>query len=58
MIEYEWISDNLTAVFLEGKRVGKIQQIYGKYRYIPKSSKAIGEPFDTLEECKKSLEEE
>lgn len=58
MLEYEWVKDNLTIVFLDRKRVGKIKLVGDGWRYFPKGScKSGGDPFKTLEECKVSLEE-
>lgn len=57
MITYEYIREELHAVFLEGKRVGKIKKTEFGFQYFPKGSNLVGEPFDTLEECKESLEE-
>ena len=59
MITYEWIKEKLVAVFLDGKRVGKIGKAHDdKWRYFPKGSSTCGEPFETLEDCKKSIEED
>ncbi len=58
MIEYEWIDARRTAVFLDGKRVGKIiPGPHGGWQYHPKGG-SPGEVFLTIEDCKKSLEEE
>ena len=57
MIRYEWIRENLTAVFLENKRVGKIQKDPDGFRYYPKGKSKGGDAFPTLTECKRSLEE-
>lgn len=54
-ISYEWIKDGLIAVFLEKKRVGKILKVTKGYQYYPKGGQP-GEVFDTLDECKDSLE--
>jgi hypothetical protein len=60
MIRYEWIKDNLIAVFLENKRIGKIIKHIGSdgvgYQYFPKGNNKGGDVFFTLYECKKSLE--
>lgn len=58
MITYEFIKETLHAVFLEGKRIGKIEKTYLGWQYFPKGSKLVGDPFDTIEECKESLEGE
>ncbi len=62
MVVYEYIKEDLVAVFLtdpKKKRVGKIQFGLGGWRYYPKGSyKDSGGAFETLEACKKSLEEE
>ena len=57
MITYEWVKGSMVAVFLENKRVGKIQMTdKGQWFYIPKGSKTVGDLYDSLEECKQSLE--
>ena len=58
MIEYEWVKDNITAVFLDRKRVGKICKTPLGYQYFPKGSDIVGEPFKTIELCKASLEDD
>jgi len=55
-IRYEWVRDDLTAVFLDEKRVGKIKKDSDGYRYYPKGHNIAGEAFSTLGECKESLE--
>jgi hypothetical protein len=62
MVTYEFIKPTLHAVFLHDgrkmKRVGKIEKTHLGWQYFPKGSRIVGEPFDTLEECKQSLEED
>ena len=58
MITYEWIQKDLIAVFLNNKRVGKIKLTHLGWQYFPKNSKIEGDPFKTLNECKRSLEED
>lgn len=44
-------------VFLDGRKVGNIQQTGFGWRYIPKDEfRNIGAPFTTLAACKASLE--
>ncbi len=57
MITYEWIRDDLTAVFCDNKRVGKIRRDSDGFRYYPKTGEP-GQSFETLEACKRSLESE
>jgi hypothetical protein len=48
---------DLTRVFLGNRLAGVIAQTRdGKFQYRPKGSKVYGDKFDTLAECKKSLE--
>lgn len=60
MITYEFVKENLHIVFLNDgrktKRVGKIKKTHLGWQYFPKGSRIVGEPFDTLKECKESLE--
>ena len=58
MITYEFVKETLHAVFLDGKRVGKIKKTDLGWQYFPKGSKFVGDPFSTLEDCKYSLEED
>jgi len=55
MIRYEWIRDDLTAVFLNDRRVGKIQKDQDGFRYYPKGQSKGGNAFSTLNKCKMSL---
>lgn len=66
MITYKPVNTNeRTNVYLDGKRVGVILKIsdrtlisgYG-YQYYPANSEKGGEVFNTLSECKHSLESE
>jgi hypothetical protein len=63
MVCYEFISEELTAVFLSngfGKtstRVGKIKKCADGWRYFAKGNNIPGEPFPTINACKRSLEE-
>lgn len=43
-------------VYSDNKFVGAIYEEDGKFRYYPKNSKDGGAAFDTLDECKKSIE--
>jgi hypothetical protein len=45
-------------VFLDKKHVGQIKKTNLGWQYFPKGSSLVGEPFETLEDCKKSLEED
>lgn len=46
-------------VRLDGRHVGNIKQMLsGGFAYFPKGSNGQGDTFDTLEECKRSLEVE
>ena len=57
MNTFEWVREDLTIVYLDGKRIGKIIRTDLGFQYIPKATGYfIGEPFFTLEECKQSLE--
>lgn len=58
IIEYEWVSEYITVVFLDRKRVGKIRKVDNGYKYFPLGANVGGELFNTLEECKQSLERE
>jgi len=60
MIRFEWIRNDLTAVFLDNKRIGKIEKNDDGYRYYPHgfSSKYAGDAFKTLDACKQSLKDE
>jgi len=58
MISYEYVKNDLTVVYLDGKRVGKIVQTLLGWQYFPKGSTLVGEPFKTLKECKQSLEDD
>lgn len=55
VITYTKINDSEFKVFLDRKHVGVIRQNSGEWRYFPKGKKIGGEPFATLEACKKSL---
>lgn len=56
MITYKEMANEI-AVFLEGKRVGTIQHIFGEgWKYFPKGSRTGGDFYQTLRECKNSLE--
>ena len=59
-IQYRVEGRNRVSVFLEGIPCGTIlrNSNSNKYSYKPKGSKSRGEMFDTLRECKDSLEEE
>ena len=58
MITYEWIRGDLQAVFVDGKRVGKIiRSTDGMFYYQPKGSNLRGDKYKTIEEVKKSLED-
>ncbi len=57
MITYK-NKDSIVQVLLDNKVVGSIKKNKdGLYQYFPKGSKSSGEPFNTLQEVKKSLEE-
>ncbi len=60
MITYETKLKNKKAhalrVLLDGKQVGEIRMFSGCFQYFPNGSSSGGEIFNTLEECKKSLE--
>ena len=59
MITYEWVRGDLQAVFIDGKRVGKIVRSFdGMFYYLPKGATKGGDKYKTIEEVKKSLEEE
>ncbi len=62
MITYEWVREDLTVVFLyklwgKKRRIGKIVKAEGVYRYYPKGSILYGNGYNTLDECKESLED-
>jgi len=44
------------VVFLDGKRVGTIIKRDGMYCYRPIGTVYYGDPFATVEECKRSIE--
>jgi hypothetical protein len=57
IFDYYWISPDLTTVKLDGEKVGEIRRENGKFTYHAGSlGKHKGEPFDTLADCKDSLE--
>lgn len=58
IITYEYVRESLHIVFLEGRRIGKIKKTVNGFQYFPMGSKLVGDPFDTLNECKQSLEGE
>ena len=57
MLTFEWIKPNLTAVFKNGKRVGKIIKDDSGWFYLPKGHNIGGLIYDTLEDCQNALEE-
>ena len=60
MIEYNIIKyiEPHIEVYLDGKKTGTIRPVLGGFAYFPKGHKTGGETFETLEECKQSLEED
>jgi hypothetical protein len=57
MITYK-NKNSIIQVFLDNKIVGSIKKNKDNlYQYFPKGSKSSGEPFKTIQEVKKSLEE-
>jgi len=48
----------LTMVYLDGKHIGNILKVKDGFQYFPKGKKTGGEVFPTLEEVKRSLEDE
>lgn len=50
-------SDSI-RVLLDGKVTGTIRPQYPGYAYVPRGNGGQGETFPTLEECKRSLEED
>jgi hypothetical protein len=57
MITYKSSSKEAIIVLLNGKHAGLIQRKEG-FAYFPKNSKTSGEIFKTIEEVKKSLEQD
>lgn len=58
MITYGINLKGFIPVLLEGKSVGRIDNTDKGWVYTPKGQKTGGDPFETLSECKTSLEEE
>ena len=48
------------TVIMDGKKVGVIRELpSGNFQYLPNGKKSLaGDEFETLEACKRSLEEE
>lgn len=44
------------TVYLGRKIAGRIIWTLAGYRYLPRGSSSLGEPYPTLEACKRSLE--
>ena len=55
MITYKNTNSSMTTVYLDGERVGVIEQVIGGFQYFPEGRKEGGEIFDTLRQCKNSL---
>jgi hypothetical protein len=51
-------SDWRVQVLIAGKRVGDIERVFSGYRYFPKGSNVGGASFSTIQEVKRSLEED
>jgi hypothetical protein len=58
MIHYEWVREELIAVFKDNQRIGKIQKYIGSdgvgYQYFPRGGKG-SIVFDTMQECKDEI---
>jgi hypothetical protein len=56
MITYTPIPPDKWKVHLEGKPIGEIRRSKAGYQYFPKGQKEGGDIFESLHECKRSLE--
>jgi len=56
MIYYTKILNGSISVFLDQRCVGHIKAVKGGYQYFPARSKKGGEVFETVFDCKQSLE--
>ncbi len=57
-ITYKKLFGGHEAVFLDDKKVGVIAQIKTGWAYFSLGKRGFGEPFETIQEVKKSIEED
>jgi len=56
MFIYEEVVNIYTDMEGTNRKVGEIRKDGVKYRYFPSNAKHGGKPFDTLDECKRSID--